>query len=202
MRRHKIVFAAFLLFPALFLGCGSNNQAVGGEADSASQRTNSQAVESGGVVRQTPTPQSTATTTPSPDRFTVIATRPGSGGLEVDLTSVAVSGDIVTVTLLYRNLTDSYVNHIDVNFPIEKVNITDDATSRRYGVLKDQAGQYMASPLSDDDKSIHFRVKPQKEYPGSYEVAWFKFPAPPPEAQTISINVPKVGPFENISIKR
>jgi hypothetical protein len=202
MKTCKTILAIFLLLPTLFLGCSSNNQAVGGSVDAATQKTDSQAAESGGVIRQKPTPKSPATTS-SPDRFTVIATRPGSGGLEVDLTSVAVSGDIVTVSLRYRNLTDSYVNHINVDFPIEKVNITDDATSRRYGVLKDQAGHYMASPLSDDnDRTIHFTVKPQKEYPGSYEVAWFKFPAPPPEAQTISINIPKVAPFENIRIKR
>jgi hypothetical protein len=204
MSTHKIVFATFLLFPALFLGCSSNN-AAGGSVDSTSQRTDSQAAESRGVVRQTPTPQSPATTT-SPDRFTVIATKPGSGGLEVDLTDVAVSGDVVTVSLRYRNTTDLYsgsVNLIDVDFPIERVNITDDATSHRYGVLKDQSGQYMASPVSDDnDRTIHFTVKPEKTYPGSYEVAWFKFPAPPPEAQTISINIPKVAPFDKIRIQR
>jgi hypothetical protein len=198
MSTHKIVFATFLLLPALFLGCGSNNRVVGGEADSTSQKTDSKAAESGGVIRQTPTPQSPAVT-PSPDRFTVIATRPGSGGLEVDLTSVAVSGDIVTVSLRYRNLQVDFGATVD--FPIEQASITDDATSRRYGVLKDQAGQYMASPLSSNN-SIRFTVVSEKSFPGSYEVAWFKFPAPPPEAQTISINIPKVAPFENIRIKR
>jgi hypothetical protein len=205
MSTHKIVFATFLLFPALFWGCSSNNRAVEGSVDSTSQRTDSKADEPGGVIRQTPTPKPPAAT-PSPDRFTVIATRPGSGGLEVDLTDVAVSGDVVTVALRYRNITDLYsgsVNLIDVDFPVERVSITDDATSRRYGVLKDQSGQYMASPLSDDnDRTIKFRVKPEKTYPGSYEVAWFKFPAPPPEAQTISINIPKVAPFDKIRIQR
>jgi hypothetical protein len=198
MSTHKIVLATFLLFPALLLGCSSNSHAVEGSADSTSQRTDSQAAESGGVVRQTPAPQSPATTS-QPGRYTVIATRPGSGGLEVDLTSVAVTGDIVTVSLRYRNLRVYYGT--DVDFPIEQVSITDDATSRRYGVLKDQSGQYMASPLSSSN-SIHFTVDSEKTYPGSYEVAWFKFPAPPPEAQTISINVPKVAPFENIRIQR
>jgi hypothetical protein len=206
MSTHKIVFATFLLLPALFFGCNSNTPAVEGSVDTTSQKTDSQAATSGGVIRQTPTPQSTPTTTPSPDRFTVIATRPGSGGLEVDLTDVAVSGDVVTVSLRYRNITDLYygsVNLIDVDFPVERASITDDATSRRYGVLKDQAGQYMASPLSDDnDRAIHFTVKPEKTYPGSYEVAWFKFPAPPPQAQTISINIPKVAPFDKIRIQR
>jgi hypothetical protein len=130
----------------------------------------------------------------------VIATRPGSGGLEVDLTSAAVTGDVLTVALRYRNTTDSY-REIDVSFPIDQVSITDDATSRRYGVLKDQSGQYMAAPLSGET-SIKFTVGSQKSTPGIYEVAWFKFPAPPTQAQAISINIPKVAPFDNVRIQR
>jgi hypothetical protein len=197
MSTHKIVFAAFQLFSVLFLGCSSNNHAVGGAVDSTPQRTDSKAADSGGVVRQTPAPQSPATTSP-PDRFKAIATRPGSGGLEVDLTDVAVSGDIVTVSLRYRNMTHRYAI---VRFPIEEVSIIDDATSRRYGVLRDQSGQYMAAPLYRES-SVKLTVKSQKQISGIYEVAWFKFPAPPPEAQTISINIPKVAPFDNIRIKR
>jgi hypothetical protein len=197
MRTYNIAFATFLLSLVLFLGCSSNSHAVGGSVDPTPQKTDSQAVESRGVIRQTPTPQSPATTSP-PDRFKAIATRPGSGGLEVDLTDVAVSGDVLTVSLRYRNMTHRYAT---VRFPIEEVSIIDDATSRRYGVLRDQSGQYIAAPLYRES-SVKLTVKSQKQIPGIYEVAWFKFPAPPPEAQTISINVPKVAPFDNIRIQR
>jgi hypothetical protein len=198
MRTYKIIFTTFLLFPALFMGCGSNNSAAGKAANSTSQRADSQAVESGNAVSQTPPPDSPRTTS-TPNRFTVIATRPGSGGLEVDLTSVAVTGDLLTISLRFRPTAD-VANDVHVEFPIEQVSITDDATSRRFGVLKDQSGQYMASPLAGEN-AIRFTVNSPMAYPGSYEVAWFKFPAPP-QAQTISINVPKVAPFDNIRIMR
>jgi hypothetical protein len=199
MKTCKIIFAIFLLSPALFLGCGSNGDGLGSAASAKLQKVDSQGVEAGGVVRQTPVPQSSETQS-LPTRFTVIATRPGSGGLEVDLTGVAVTGDILTVALRYRTVTDSY-NDTEVSFPVDQVSITDDATSRRYGVLKDQSGQYMASPLSGEN-SIKFTVKNGGNFKGSYEVAWFKFPAPIAQAQTISINIPKVAPFDNIRIQR
>jgi hypothetical protein len=199
MKTCKIIFAIFLLSPALFLGCGSNGDGLGSAASAKLQKVDSKGQGEGGVVRQTPAPQSSET--PSlPKRFTVIATRPGSGGLEVDLTSAAVTGEVLTVALRYRNMTTA-LKEVDVTFSIDQVSINDDATSRRYGVLKDQSGQYMAAPLSDET-SIKFSVSPQHYFPGSYEVAWFKFPAPPAQAQTISIKVPKVAPFDNVRIQR
>jgi hypothetical protein len=199
MKAFKIIFAISLISPALFLGCGSSNTGVGDAASASLRRADSQEGASGGVVRQTPAPQSSAP--PSmPNRFTVIATRPGSGGLEVDLTGVEVTGDILTVALRYRTVTDGY-NDTEVSFPIDQVSINDDATSRRYGVLKDQSDHYMAAPLSGEN-SIKFIVKNGGNFKGSYEVAWFKFPAPPAQAQTISINIPKVAPFDNIRIQR
>jgi hypothetical protein len=194
MKANRIIVAISLLLPAMFAGCGPNAPNTGGAVTSASQGTQSE-----GVVRQTPTAQSFAAPSP-PSRFTVIATRPGSGGLEVDLTSAAVTGDVLTVALRYRTVTDSY-NDTEVSFPIDQVSINDDATSRRYGVLKDQSGQYMAAPLSGEN-SIKFTVKNGGNFKGSYEVAWFKFPAPPAQAQTISINVPKAAPFDNVRIQR
>jgi hypothetical protein len=179
------------------VGCGGNNPVAGDTGTANSRKGDSQTVESEGAVRQTPPPQSPETTS-TPNRYTVIATRPGSGGLEVDLTSVAVTGDILTVALRFRPNSD-LESATDYNVPIEHVSITDDATSRRYGVLKDQSDQYMASPLSGEN--VHFTVNSPKSYPGTFEVVWFKFPVPP-QGQTISINVPKVAPFDNIRIQR
>src|SRR5262245_58609825 len=138
MRYYKIVFATVILFPALFVGCGGNNSVAGETGTPNSRKGDAQAVESEGAVRKTPPPQSPETTS-TPNRYTVIATRPGSGGLEVDLTSVAVTGDILTVSLRFRPNSNQDFS-MNLNIPIEQVSITDDATSRRYGVLKDQSG--------------------------------------------------------------
>jgi hypothetical protein len=201
MKTCKIIFAIFLLSPALFLGCGPSDAGVRSEV---LKKVDSQAGESGGVVRQTPAPKSSATPAPAqtlPSGNAVIATRLGAGGLEVDLMRAGVTGDLFAVELRFRNSNKGYGNHRDIQFPIEQVSLVDDATSRRYSVLKDQTGQYMAAPMIDWEgkpiQSIYLRIDPESD-----GIMWFKFPAPPPQAQTVSINIPRIAPFDNIRIQR
>jgi hypothetical protein len=198
MKTCKIIFAIFLLSPALFLGCGPSDAGVRSEV---LKKVDSQAGESGGVVRQTPAPQSSATPARAqtlPSGNAVIATRLGPRGLEVDLMRAGVTGDTLAVELHCRNPGKSTVV---IKFPIEQVSVIDDATSRRYGVLKDQAGQYLAAPMIDwagrPIQSIYSKIGFRSD-----SVMWFKFPAPPPQAQTVSINIPTIAPFDNIRIQR
>jgi hypothetical protein len=190
MSTHKIVFATFLLFPALFLGCSSNNHAVGEAPDSTSQKTDSQGAASGGVVRQTPARPSRAVLS-EPN---VIATRQGPNGLEVDLTRIGFTGDLMTIEMRIRNPASKQVTFEGVR--LEEVSVIDDAVSRRYGVVKDQSDKYMASP------SRGGYIKSHDIDGGGYSLMWFKFPAPPPSTQTISITIPTVNPFDGISLQR
>jgi hypothetical protein len=187
MKTCKIIFAIFLLSPALFLGCGPSDAGVKSEV---LKKVDSQGGESGGVVRQTPPPPAQKTL----GEHNAIATRQGPDGLEVDLARVGFAGDLMTVELRYRNPT---ANEIWLNnFKLEQVSFIDDATSKRYSVVKDQSGQYMASPLSGEYINPHY-VKER-----GYSIVWFKFPAPPTTTQTISINIPNVSPFDGIRIQR
>jgi hypothetical protein len=192
MKTYKVIFAIFLLSPAIFLGCGSSDTGVGGEAASTLRKADSQGGDSGGVVRQTPTLSARDTL----GEAKAVATRQGPDGLEVDLTRVGFAGDLMTVELRYRNPTANEI-WLDT-FSIEQVSFIDDATSKRYGVVKDQSGQYMASPLSGGKEYINPHYVKER----GYSIVWFKFPAPPPSTQTISINIPKVSPFDGIRIQR
>ncbi len=123
----------------------------------------------------------------------VLQTQLGPDGSEVDLRRAVVTGDILTVEIVYRNPTDGIVTQI---YSAEQVSIIDDATSERYDVLQDESGRYMASPMYSDTQ-----LNPSA---GSHEsaVAWFKFPAPPPSSQTISVNIPEVGAFTGVPVQR
>lgn len=151
--------------------------------------SNPQATQSKGVARQ-----SAAKATSQPAGAT-LATRSGSQGLEVDLVRAGVTGDIFTAELRYRNPTDKPVVLL---IPIDEVSYIDDASSRRYSVVKDQAGVYMAAPLNPMKKTLlQTAVMPKKS-----ETVWFKFPAPPAGSRTVSINIPQVGPFDGIQVQR
>ena len=122
-----------------------------------------------------------------------IQTQPGPGGAAVALERVAVTGNILTVQL--RFVGGEQNNQM---FDVEQANVIDDATSNRIGVLKDQEGAYMASPLlgakSDKMNILYGRDAPT--------IVWFKFPAPPATSATVSINIPGVGPFDGVAVTR
>ena len=169
---------------------------------SATQSTSSDTASQDTVQRIEPNDPSESSTDESTEQSTEqstgqsikapIQTQFGPAETEVDLMSAQVTGDILTVTLRYRPSDKKTVDY----FPIEQVKYIDDTTSTQYGVAKDQAGEWLASPKSPNiDK---FTVN---TFDGT-TIAWFKFPAPPPETETISIGVPSVGPFDGVTVSR
>lgn len=138
-----------------------------------------------------PTVQQPAAPPPAP--AAPIATQPGPNGSEWDLVKVAVTGNMLTVQFNVRTGEKSLLRH----FRLDEISFVDDATSQRYGVLRDDSGKSMASPLSSDNKSLLPSIGS-----GSNGVVWLKFPAPPATSPTISINFPEVAPFDGVAIKR
>ncbi|PZD70738.1 hypothetical protein C1752_09730 [Acaryochloris thomasi RCC1774] len=124
----------------------------------------------------------------------VLQTQPGPRGMEVDLRRAVVTGDILTVEITYRNPTDRVQSTV---YKPDKVSIIDDATSKRYDVLQDDTERYMASPLAATD-SISLTAASK----GGAATGWFKFPAPPPSSETISVNIPEVGAFLGVPVQR
>lgn len=118
-----------------------------------------------------------------------IQTQAGTDGVQVALTRAAVTGDVLTVQLLYTKPSEGSAG---LRMAVEAVNVIDDTTAQRYGVLRDSTGRWQASPLEGaSGNHISFGLSG-----GDTEVVWFKFPAPPATSPTISINIPNVGPFD------
>jgi len=141
-----------------------------------------------GVAREEVQPSPTPVAAPV---AAAIQTQPGPKGNSVALNRVAVTGDILTVSMTVSGSTDCCV-HVRV----EDVSVIDDATSQRISVLKDNSGKWMAAPLESDSRSVT---------PDSYQspsVLWFKFPAPPATSRTVSITVPGVAPFDAVPVTR
>lgn len=179
-------FALVLMAAALPLaGCGKKESAP-------TEAT--QTAPAGGVVRsETPTPEAPVQSMPTQ---AVIQSQPGPDGSQVDLLKVAVTGDILTVTL--RCSGDREYN--TESFRIGNISVVEDATSQRLSVLRDNAGVAMVS-------DYHKAGTPEADTtqtncgkrPG---VIWAKFPAPAASSPTVSINFPGVGPFDGIPVAR
>lgn len=153
--------------------------------------------ESGGVTREAMKSEEPEgpPVTPMP-AATVIQSQPGPDGSQVDLLSVKVTGDILTVTLRCS----SQEKHNRESLRVNQISVIDDATSQRIGVLKDNEGGAMVSNLSRSSNSDYDTMGVDcTSKPG---VMWAKFAAPPATSKTVSINFPNIAPFDGIAVQR
>lgn len=146
------------------------------------------ATPQGAVVREAPPADPPAF---QPVAAAVIQSQSGPGGSRADLTRVAVTGDVLTVQVSL-----SHPEGKTVQMDLEEINVVDDATAQRYGVLRDGAGKWMAAPMSGTDSVMGYVGN------DAPEVFWFKFPAPPATSPTVSINLPGIGPFDGVPVTR
>jgi hypothetical protein len=152
---------------------------------------------SSSVVRETTSadqaapPAAPTAVAPAP-LATPIQVQEGPENTQVSLMRVAVTGDVLTVQVSYRQEGTQFKT---LSFQAKQVSVIDDKTSQRLSLLQDNQGQYLASPISERQAdTIYVNVS------SGSAVAWFKFPAP--TGPTVSINIPDVGPFDGVPVTR
>ena len=179
---HRILIAA--MAAATLAACSVRQEnASQPAADTATDGPGDTGVAREAVPAPTPAPAVTAVAA-------AIQTQPGPEGNSVALNKVAVTGDILTVSMTFSG------GSCCVHLPLDEVSVIDDATSQRISVLKDNSGKWIAAPLETSGKSVG---------PDSFSkpsVIWFKFPAPPATSKTVSITVPGVAPFDAVPVTR
>ncbi|WGM32443.1 hypothetical protein [Brevundimonas sp. NIBR11] len=174
--------------PRLALLAAASTLTLAACGQPASEPADATAPAESTVTRTDPTPPPV----PAP---AALQTQAGSDGISVALTRVQVTGDVLTVQLSYSKATE---NSATQRFSVEEIAVIDDATSQRYGVLKDAAGRWQAAPLQAAGND-NLMIVVRNDAP---TVVWFKFPAPPPTSPTVSINIPNVGPFDGVPVTR
>ncbi len=173
-----------MLVAVVVAGC-SGGQPADQSADAETAQPDPVAT---GVTREEVEPAPAPVAPPPP---VAIQTQPGPKGAQVSLNKVSVTGDIMTVSVSYSG------GECCVYTPVDKVSAIDDTSSQRLGVLKDNAGNWMAAPLYSNNTEI--RVEGNQDNPAQ---VWFKFPAPPATSKTVSITIPEVAPFDAVPVTR
>ena len=140
-------------------------------------------------------PAASAPVSEAPAAAEVIISQPGPNGTTWNLTRVAVTGRLMTVQFQVKPAAGKSM--LLTSQRMTEINLVDDATSQRYSVLKDDTGKYMASPLTSKGDDLRVDSGVDKS-----AVVWFKFPAPPEGSTSVSINIPEVGPFDGVTVKR
>ena len=126
-----------------------------------------------------------------------IQTQPAAQGpFEADVIRASVRDNVLTVQVAFRCQGTS---SDPLSFRFGDVYITDLKNKKKYYPLKDSSGRYLAGPAANWLEGGKFESWMK---PGDRSIFWVKFPAPPPDVQTIDIVVPGFLPFEDVPITR
>lgn len=180
----KVALVSLLTIPAL-AACQVKD-------DKAKETTASETTTAAQAPTSSESPTVETPAAPPPPQA-VIQSQPGPNGIIVDLNKVQVTGNVLTVQVTVKGGPDDSKG---VYMKNTEINVIDDATSQRYGMLKGADGKYLASPTSGDSQIGNYISKNESE------IFWFKFPAPPATATTISINLPTIAPFDGVPVTR
>ena len=176
----KLIFAASLM---AIVACKENTKTS--ESVSSEPTTSSSTDNSTGVTIE-------ESTKDEPRELNSIQKK-SLNDVVANITKVRVTADILTVEMIVENIGKERISYY---LPLKEISYIDDATSKKYSLLQDDEGKYMADPINSTSRDIAFYGE-QREH-----LISMKFPAPPAESKTISLNIPKFGSFDVLPVSR
>lgn len=118
-----------------------------------------------------------------------------SSGVIAEITQAVRSEGVLTIKLRFRNTNSKAINLTIIesrNFPAFYVT----ASSKKYFILKDTDGTYLAPQANSwDHSTLQVNLDPGQSY-----TWWAKFPAPPAEVKKITFITPLAPPFEDVPL--
>lgn len=114
-------------------------------------------------------------------------------GVVAEVVEFRRRGNTLTAKVRFRNEGEE---EPEVDLFYTEVYLMDAAGGKKYEVLKDEDGRYIAALRSGNPSRWYKRLSP-----GASQTIWMKFPAPPEEVRTITLQVPGIPPFEELPIE-
>ena len=114
-------------------------------------------------------------------------------GISAEVTEFKRKGNTLTAKVVMRNHTGAEIEP-DINY--KEVYLMDLAAGKKYEVLKDEKGTYIAALRSGWADRWY-----EKLAPGQSFTLWMKFPAPPADVKSVTLQIPGTPPFEDLPIQ-
>ncbi len=141
-----------------------------------------------------PAPASTgAPPAPQPSAGTLASQETNWKGVVAEVTEFRRKGNTLTAKVRLTNR-GSATARVEVRFP--EAYLIDTGAGKKYNVLKDEKNAYIASLHSGWEDRWYDDMKPGESY-----LLWMKFPAPPAETKSITLQLPNTPPFEDLAIQ-
>ena len=176
----------------LVLGCNKAPQ------QTSTTTAASTTTQSASVPAPVPAPVSTTGAAPAPASMTPSAGTLASQetnwkGVLAEVTEFRRKGNTVTAKI---RLTNRGSEDPQVEIKYEAVYLIDTGAGKKYNVLRDEKGEYIAATNPGWADRWYTRLKQTEA-----QVIWMKFPAPPAEAKAITLQLPNMPPFEDVAIQ-
>lgn len=141
-----------------------------------------------------PEPSPAAAPAASPSPGTVLASQETNWtGVVAEVTEFRRKGNTLTAKVRLRNQGSEKVQSEVI---YKEVYLMDLAAGRKYQVLQDEKGAYIAGLKSGWNDRWYGDLGPGESY-----TLWAKFPAPPAEVKSVTLQVPGMPPFEDLAIQ-
>lgn len=114
-------------------------------------------------------------------------------GVVAEVTEFRRKGNTLTAKVRLRNQGSEKV---PAEVIYKEVYLMDLGAGKKYQVLQDEKGAYIADLRSGWNDRWYGDLEP-----GQSHTMWVKFPAPPAEVKSVTLQVPGVPPFEDLAIQ-
>jgi hypothetical protein len=114
-------------------------------------------------------------------------------GISADVTEFKRKGNTLTAKVVLRNHAGA---EIQSEIKYDEVYLMDLGAGKKYEVLKDEKGAYIAALRSGWNDRWYDRLQP-----GQSMTLWMKFPAPPADVKAVTLQLPGMSPFEDLPIQ-
>ena len=114
-------------------------------------------------------------------------------GILVDVTEFRRKGSTLTARVVLRNQGSE---DAQPEIQYDEVYLMDLGAGKKYQVLQDEGGSYIAALRAGWKDRWYGAVAPGKSY-----TLWMKFPAPSPDVKAVTLQIPGLPPFEDLPIQ-
>jgi hypothetical protein len=190
----------WLVLPLLVVACSKQqsepaSSSAGGAIGAAPEATSPApaAEPAGGAPAPYPGAGPAATAAAAPAGASLASQETNWQGVVADVVELQRKGNTLTAKVRFRNGgTDD--RQVEVKF--DEVYLMDAPNAKKYEVLRDEKGVYIAGLRSGWNDRWYDTLKASQTH-----LIWMKFPAPPPEVNTITLQLPNTPPFEDLAIQ-
>jgi hypothetical protein len=114
-------------------------------------------------------------------------------GVSAEVTEFRRKGNALTAKVVLRN---HGTEAAQTEIKYDEVYLMDLAAGKKYEVLQDENGAFIAALRSGWKDRWYDSLKPGQSF-----TLWMKFPAPPADVKSVTLQVPGAPPFEDLPIQ-